>query len=180
MFRRDWRAPFAALALVLLSAVPVAGQDQGRVGLTMGYPSGIGVMVGLSERVALRPEISLAKTFIEGPGSGGSYLRVTDWELSVGLSAFVYLHRRENLRLFASPRLSCTRSGYTWHDIPEASEASWNLWQVSGTFGFQHALSRQFSVFGDLGIAYTHEGSARSRIIKRWGPRAGFGVILFF
>ena len=38
-----------------------AAQDAGKVGLTMGYPSSVGVIWNVAGRVALRPEITLSR-----------------------------------------------------------------------------------------------------------------------
>jgi hypothetical protein len=185
MFQEHGRETAVLLSVLLSTAVPAAAQDKGRVGLTMGYPAGVGLMFHVSDRFALRPEVSFTREVTEGPGSAGTYSTTTTWSVGVGLSVLFYLHETDNLRTYVSPRFSYGRVNSTWTTIlPPGAKgyggpgpSTEDSYQVSGSFGAQYALGRRFSVFGDLGIAYT---DLRSWNTRTWGPRAGFGAILYF
>jgi hypothetical protein len=184
-------------------------QDTPRVGISMGYPASIGVIWQVTDGVALRPEISFQKSsteFTESISFGLSVDGTLDattatskstsdfWQVSVGLSALVYLSRHDALRTYVSPRWayirdsSSTASGFS--DLRNfASTASGHL--VAGSFGAQYALGRKFTAFGEVGLAFTRTVTTPNDrqslfliggqdVSHTFGTRSAAGVILYF
>lgn len=193
--------------LVMLGAATHAqAQESGRFGITMGYPASIGFIWHLSDRVAIRPEISFSQNTADSTStivftSNGT--RVTtvsstaandQWTVGVGASALLYVGRWESLRTYVSPRFVYTRNSATSTEttsatvtsIQPASEFISQSYFVSGAFGAQYALGRRFGVFGEVGLGFSHNttdstqngaGTSRGHTI---GSRTGAGVILYF
>jgi hypothetical protein len=164
--------------LLLARAVAVAAQDQGRVGLTMWYPVGVGVVFGLSDRIALRPDFSLTRRVTEGITEN----TVNTW--GVGLSALLYLQKSDSLSTYVSPRVAFRRSTERWQQY-EPREVVIDSWQASGSLGAQYALVRRFTVFGEVGLAYTDQYSTGPiygffRKSQTWELRTIVGVTLLF
>jgi len=152
---------FMALALAFATARVAAAQDQGKVGLTMGYPSSVGVIWQAADRVALRPEISLSHVTGDSASSdflGPQPLSTNDSTgVGVGLSALFYLHRWDGLRTYVSPRFAYARTttSATTSSATSTSESTASSYLVSGAFGAQYALGRHFGLFGEVGFGYT-------------------------
>src|SRR5689334_16051836 len=83
--------------ILLLWSIGAWAKDQPKVGLTMGYPSAIGVLWQAAERVALRPEFTATRGSSEGlttdpiVGTSGTSTPSDNWQVGVGLSALFYL-----------------------------------------------------------------------------------------
>src|SRR5438067_11504419 len=98
------------LALTAIVVVPRAAraQNEPRVGLTMGYPSSVGVIWHMTNRVAVRPEITFARTTGDSIGNdlpGASPISTSDSTgVGTGISALFYVHRWDALRTYISPR----------------------------------------------------------------------------
>jgi hypothetical protein len=151
------------VAAALLSARTARAQDTPRLGLTMGFPTAVGVIWNLADRLALRPEMTISGTRGEssgsdvlGPNSGPS----TDgFQVGAGLSALFYLGRWDALRTYASPRFSYSHtsssatSGSTI--LASSSESTGSSYSTSGSFGAEYSIGRRFGVFGEIGFVYT-------------------------
>jgi len=164
--------------LLLSRAVAVAAQDQGRVGLTMWYPVGVGVVFGLSDRIALRPDFSLTRRVTEGITEN----TVNTW--GVGLSALLYLQKSDSLSTYVSPRVAFGRSTER-SPAYEPGEIVIDSWQASGSLGAQYALVRRFTVFGEVGLAYADQYLTKLdypffRKSQTWELRTIVGVTLLF
>jgi hypothetical protein len=155
-----------AVLAVLIPAV-VHAQDRPKVGLTAGYPSAIGVILNLTDGVALRPEISLSH--VSGDSGGGSVLgtpspsSVSDGTgVGVGLSALFYLHGKDSFRPYLSPKFSYARTSTSsstpsidTFSGPSTSEGTSSAYTASGSFGAEYSINRRFAVFGELGASYS-------------------------
>jgi opacity protein-like surface antigen len=192
-------------AFVLLSMTATAhAQDTGRVGLTMGYPAAIGVVWHVSERVAVRPELSWSDnsseststvTFtIQGISNTTTTRSTSDgWTVGVGASGLFYMRKSDGLSTYVSPRVMYTRSvsstsssNATGSLLPQPTEFRNSGYLASGSFGAQYALGRRFGVFGEIGLAYSRStnsnnlsvaGNNSSRTIS---TRSGAGVLFYF
>ncbi|HZT76028.1 MAG TPA: hypothetical protein VFA27_05185 [Vicinamibacterales bacterium] len=117
-----------AIGMLFVWTAAAAAQDAGQVGLTMGYPASIGVIWHVSDRVAVRPEISLQQiasmstsVITSSIGFGSDVTTVTNttqtttdqWAVGVGASALFYVHRWDALRTYVSPRFVYTRNAST-------------------------------------------------------------------
>src|SRR5881394_3551642 len=82
-----------------LSSTAAQAQDEPKIGLTMGYPSAIGVLWQLTDRVAIRPEVTATRGSSEGLstdpilGTAGTSTPSDNWQVAVGLSGLFYLTR---------------------------------------------------------------------------------------
>jgi hypothetical protein len=169
-------AAFLATIVVTLSPLVAWAQDDPKVGLTMGYPSAVGVLWQLSSRVALRPEFTLARTSIDMPPTIDPQAGVVSagstsdsWATGFGLSALFYIGRYDSLRTYVSPRFNYSRSsgstGLT--GMPESSNSDGWVYSTSGSFGAQYGLGRHFAVFGEIGGNYTASTTRTSLVESR-------------
>ena len=174
-----------AIAVTLVAAAAAKAQDRGSVGISMGYPASIGIVWHMSDRVALRPEISLQEvssrstsslTFTTGIGSSTTTTVATtesvndQWAVGYGVSALFYLQRWDALRTYVSPRFVYTRT--TSHSTTTTSPAvaalvgpqtnvdfASNTYLFSGSLGAQYALGEHFGLFGEVGASYSRQNS---------------------
>jgi hypothetical protein len=179
---------FLAAGLLFLARGTASAQDAGKTGVTMGYPSSIGIVWHASDRVAIRPELSIAGSSSES--SNSSFSAENDsWNLAVGVSALFYLRTYDRLKTYFSPRLTYARStnentssGITTSTITSTVTNT----GVSGSFGVQYGLSDKFSVFGELGVGFNHAkttGSTSQVTTSKgnsWSTRSGVGLIYYF
>lgn len=191
------RVAWGICALVGLLAAPAAAQAPDGVGVTMGYPSGLGVLWHLSDRFALRPEISVARGSSETTSTsvifGGTQSTTTefrDWNTTAGLSVLITLRDDDRLRLYAAPRLAYSR-GDVDRQSPTPSfaglETSTDAIQTSVSAGAHYQLHRRFAVFGELGLHYGRQtlesrfDTANSKTTS-WstGVRSAIGAVLYF
>jgi len=162
--------------VLTLSPLVVRAQDDPKVGLTMGYPSAVGVLWQMSNRVALRPEFTWSRTSIDTPATIDPQAGVVSagstsdsWTTGFGLSALFYISRYQNLRTYVSPRFNYSRSsgstGLT--GMAESSSSDTWLYSTSGSFGAQYGLGRHFAVFGEIGGNYTSSTLRTSLVESR-------------
>jgi hypothetical protein len=162
-------------ALVLAPRIARA-QDDPKVGLTMGYPSAVGVLWQMSNHVALRPEFTWTRTSIDLPSTTDPLLGTItasstsdNWTTGVGLSALFYVGRYDDLRTYLSPRFTYSRSsGSTGLGGTAASSSSdgW-VYSTSGAFGAQYGFGRHFAVFGEIGGNYASSTTRTSLVESR-------------
>jgi hypothetical protein len=196
------RIVLVVLGLAAVSAAPAAAQAPHGVGVTMGYPGGLGVLWHVGSRLALRPEVGLSRasttttTTTTFPSLFGAVTppmttstTQTDWTTTVGLSALVTLGDIDRLRLYAVPRVSWfTSSSKTSGATSIAGLASDNDGlQASGAFGAHYGLHERFAVFGELGVQYTRQTlsssfttSQSSARVTTTGIRSAVGVVVYF
>jgi len=180
------RLAAGGMSLLLLGASAAAAQEPSKVGITMGYPA-IGVIWQVSERVAVRPELSLSfgstASTTALPVQGVSVDReTTSWSTGTGVSVLFYLPKSDNLRTYVGPRVGYTRSSSDTDSLASTSSG----YSVAGMFGAQYSLGRRFSVFGEVGVGFSSQKSGSSSITTfdirshSVGTRTGAGVILYF
>ena len=176
-----------------LAAVSTAvAQDQAKVGITMGYPAAIGVLWRVSDKVAIRPELSLSGGSSESTGS--SFEAESDsWNISTGASVLFYLQIQDQLRTYFSPRFTYSRISTTNESSSFTTATSTTTGSSvggAGLFGAECSLGNKFAVFGEVGFGLNHTTTQGSSSIlpnnllpkqtgNSWGSRAGIGVIFF-
>jgi hypothetical protein len=184
---------FAGCILVGSLAAPAAAlaQEKGDTGLTMGYPTTVGFVYHVSDRLAIRPEISL----VASSGKSESPLSTTEgdtFSIGVGVSGIFYLKQWDKLRTYLSPRYTYSHGESTTTSTFDSlfAEDSENT-QTSkahtfmGTFGAQYAVHERFSVFGEVGASFARQRS-RSDLndlrstSNQFATRTAVGVILYF
>jgi len=174
------------LALCVLTiASPARGQERGDVGISMGFPGAIGVPYHVTDRIAIRPELSL--TFSSSSSDDEIALLTTESStVGVGVSGIFYLHRWDKLRTYVSPRYSYTRSKSTSESIfSGTSEGRIRSHVFTAVFGTQYALHDHFSVFGEVGAGVTsqHSSSLQNAVTVNtdsFSTRTAVGVIFYF
>lgn len=184
---------FLAVVFVIASATSGAAQeaDGGRIGLTMGYPTGIGIIVPLSERVAVRPEFTISFSSGESTSSSTTTVSTNDgWGIGGGLSGLFYLSTHDQLRTYLTPRVTYTRtrvdSGASGSaNVP--TETVNSSYSVAGSVGVEYRLQRRVAMFGELGYGYSRSeavfsgvGTRTVTVTRTSGLRTGVGIIVFF
>jgi hypothetical protein len=170
-----------AVCLFLLGSGAAAAQESGKGGVTMGYPASIGVVWHVSERLAVRPEVSLSITESSTSGLGSS--ETDSWVLGTGVSILFYMRKGDNLSTYLAPRFT-----YTRNDISsEFTNAGGTGYSLAGLFGAQYSLGRRFSVFGEAGLGFATQRSTSVTSLTEFTTRAhtlntrtGAGVIFYF
>ena len=169
------------VALLFLPSV-AAAQERGDVGVFMGYPN-LGFVWQVSDKVAIRPEISFSSTSTEIEsnfgGSGTSHI----WSVGFGASALLYLNDADRLRTYLAPQFTYNRADVETDDSINGTDS--DSYGFAGLFGAQYSLNDRFSIFGELGLGYSHSStesplSSTTSKSDRWSTRTGVGVILFF
>lgn len=102
------------------------------MGVTMGYPSSVGVIWHVAERFAIRPEVSFSTSTDENPistsvtfsgdsgsSSSSSGSRSTSTGVDVGLSALFYIGKWGALRAYVAPRFVYSRDRGTFEFTSE-------------------------------------------------------------
>ena len=199
----------STIVAAMLCTTAARAQDEQKVGLTMGYPSAVGLLWQVADRIALRPEATLAKGSSESlssnpiVGAAGSSAPSDNWQLGIGLSALFYVSRTDGLRTYVTPRFAYSKTSGSANlaGSPVSSTSDGRAYTTSGSFGAQYALGRHFGVFGEVGISYTTATTETSTVetittaigivptvftirsenhTHTVGTRSGAGVIFFF
>lgn len=156
-----------------------------KAGITMGYPASVGLLWHISDRVALRPELS----FTHSDSSSESLINDESnfWSLGTGVSVLFYSPVTDNLRTYLAPRFSYAR---TTGDT-NTTESTTDVYSIAGMFGAQYSLGRRFAAFGEVGLGYSRQsgssmttiGPVTTRVTNHGNAvatRTGAGVILYF
>jgi hypothetical protein len=187
--RIRWLALATASVLLLPSAA--SSQDGGKAGLVVTLPASIGVTWNVSPHVALRPDASFSGSWADSTTDpAGATATATNRAVGVGIAALLYLRRQEGLKLYVVPRFGYGRATSDGASPGSASHTSSTNYQVSGSFGAEHSLSRRFAIFGELGLSYSRVRTTNSRdqtiytgtksTTQALGTRASVGTILSF
>jgi hypothetical protein len=186
-----------ATMVAVVMAAPAAAQDAGSVGLTMGYPAAVGVVWHITERIALRPDVTLSTSTTESTSTIDSIFvpqvsttTSTSWSTAVGLSALLYLNSTDQLRFYVAPRAAYLRTSIDIDDDQPLASAFDNTstgFVAAGAFGVQYNAHERFAIFGELGAQYTSQSSTSEFLTSRTrgevrtaGLRSAVGVTLYF
>jgi hypothetical protein len=195
----------AAIAMVLMASAARA-QEQGQVGIAMGYPASVAVIWHVTDAIAVRPDVTFS-----GGHNESATVKSDSTNVGVGISGLIYIGTWESLRTYVSPRYSYGRSSSTIETtfpvdptlltiigltIPPASTTSTtSTMGLAGSFGAQYSLHKHFSAFGEVGFGYSKLTSTRSTSrttlfpdpsldtdpkASSWGTRSAVGVIFYF
>ncbi len=192
--RHEWIG-ITVLASTLAGAGPAAAQEKGQVGLVAGYPASIGVLFHVSDGVALRPAFTFSVTSSTNSYIGASQdqqsAETDSYSIGVSIDALFYVKKWDNLRAYVTPGFSYGHGSSTSSNpsFMYTNESTGNSYTVQGSFGAQYALSRRFSVLGEVGLAF---GDANSKNVpvggtggstsssKAFGTRGAIAVVFYF
>ena len=152
-----------ACALALAVARSASAQDEGRIGVTMGYPSAVGVLWRATEKIALRPEFTWTMSSADSSssdsiaGSTATSSPSTNWQAGAALSALFYVSRVNEFGAYLTPRLAYSRTSTTTNvsGSPTTTSSDGWAWTTSGAFGADYRLARHFGLFGEIGLSYS-------------------------
>lgn len=179
------RRSFVALFVTCLCAVPLtaSAQEKGKVGVTMGYPAAVGFLWHASEKIAVRPEFNFSHSSTDTPFGEGSSDSV-----GLGVTALFYTAKWDNVAAYIAPRFAWTHStGRSESDFGGdiENESNADSYNYSGSFGAQAWIGTRFSVYGEVGFAFSHGtadsslGSGESKG-KGFNIRSGVGAVFYF
>jgi hypothetical protein len=179
-----------ALGLVLGAVATAHAQEPGHVGLTIAHPAAVGFIWHATDRVAIRPDLSVSRTRSETRGSPGPFVTSSTARgssIGVGVSALVYLQPRgPRFRTYVAPRVGYSR-GQSTSVSPSGFEArsttTGRAWGLS--YGAQYLATDRFGVFGEAGLggSFTRLTSTATQLRTTghsWGTRGGVGVTVYF
>src|SRR5262245_53312204 len=178
--------PIAFIGLLLLAgtARTAAAQDRGRVALVIGLPAALGVVVDVTPRLAIRPELTFSTNTFDNPIEGG--FGSEQWSVGIGAAGLIYFTSRDGLRTYVSPRFLYTHSGATVGTLVNSVGTTSSGWSytTSGSYGAEYTLGRRFGVFGEIGLQYSRirilfvPGGTATLRSHGWNTRTAVGVLL--
>ena len=167
-------------AAVLLCASSASAQTAtSGIGITIGYPASIGVLVNTSDAIAVRPELSFTTTSI----SPTSDVKSTSHSFTIGADALFYLHTYDRVRTYVAPHLDYSHASSSGPSSSDVSITNHGI-GVAGSFGAQYTPTDRFGIFGEVGLGFTHSSLSSNTFgsggtVNGWGTRAGVGVIFY-
>ncbi len=169
------------LVFVLFLATSANGQQKGRTGLVIAYPTSVGFIWNVTDRIAVRPDASFSKTTSDSTAVPTASL--DSYSIETGLSALFYAKKWQDIAAYVAPRFAYSRLKTTNNLALGGSTVSWS-YPGSVSFGVQYAVAQRFSVFGEAGLEYSrfHSGSSFNTfpVTKTWKSKSGIGVVFYF
>ena len=169
-------AAMIGAAVVVLSGSSVLAQEGGQVGLTMGYPTAVGVVWHASDRVGFKGEVNFSHSSSELDGSPFLITRETHTDsFGFGVAGQFYISRNDDVSTYVSPRFAYSRITVTSEgsdfvtpldsiSVPSLDTRSeLSSYSFAGSFGAQYSPNRRFSVFGELGLNFARSRPSRHR-----------------
>jgi hypothetical protein len=164
--------------LFLVASTDASAQPARTIGVTMAYPASVGVLWQVSERFAVRPDVSVAWTSTDSSSTAVStgpfpplvFETSSDgYTVGFGVSALWTVARWDALRAYVTPRVGYRRSSSTVTTtttglppgvivgISPVTERTIKTtgYEVGGSFGAQYSLSERFALFGEVGFNYS-------------------------
>lgn len=148
----------------------------------MGYPSAIGVLWHIADRIAIRPETTFSSGSSDSSssnpivGTDTSSSPSDNWMVGVGVSALFYVTRADALRTYVTPRFAYSKTNTSTSTAGSSVSSTSDGWAytTSGSFGAQYSLGRHFGVFGELGVSYI-ASTTRTSIVETITTVVGVG-----
>jgi len=176
-------APIVPIVL-LLGVAGASAQDKGKTGITMGYPTSVGFVMHVNERVAIRPELNFSTGTTE---TEGLFASTSDgFTIAVGFSALIYIGEGDKLRPYVSPSYTFAHTSASSDSaIAGETESSSSSHTGAGAFGAQYSLHDRFTVFGEVGVGTSFSsqkigisgGRSETRVVS---TRTRVGVVFYF
>jgi hypothetical protein len=189
------------LAMAMACSRPALAQDE-KLGLTMAYPTAVGVLWQVNDRVAVRPEVSWLHHWVDNDDDGFAASTSDSSDFGVGISALVRLRQWGQVRAYVAPRFEASRiTIQTTYElralfppapatrVSETTETTITTYEGGASIGVQAAPAPHFGVFGEVGMMYARGKTSSSSLLdssssatrsNSVGIRSAVGVILFF
>lgn len=177
------------IGLFLFACGTAAAQEPGKTGVTMAFPGAIGIIWHATDQLAIRPDFFFSHSSVD---SSSSSITSSGWTLGMNISALFYMRKYEHVRTYFSPRFTYSRSRTTTTQpasqfvLPEVTSTTSSA-GGGGSFGAQYSPTPRFSVFGEIGLAFSHrETKPGSTTLPSgikgngWGTTSGVGVVFYF
>lgn len=175
------KASHLVFVFVFFVAASANGQEKGRTGLVIAYPTSVGFIWNVTDRIALRPDVSFTKATSESTAVPTASL--DSYSIETGFSALFYAKKWQDVAAYVAPRFAYSRSKATNTLASGGATVNWS-YPGSVSFGIQYAVGQRFSVFGETGLEYSrfHSGSSFSAfpVTKTWKSKSGVGVVFYF
>jgi hypothetical protein len=191
-----FRIRLLALAVAALATLPreAVAQTTRQLGLSIGYPTALGVLWQPSARIGIRPELALdfgdSESTVDFGGFGTSRTSSEFWQAGAGIRALFLVYREENLSLYVSPRYvylggkTTTERDASPGILTSGDDSTkTTTHRVAGSLGVRYALSSRFGVFGELGVEHGRSKLSESEFasrVTRTGIRSDVGIVFFF
>ena len=171
------------ITCVSFIAGSVTAQDKGQKGLVIAYPTSVGFIWNVSDRIAIRPDVTFTRNTSEQGIPVPSTPAVNSYSIETGFSALFYVKKWQDVSAYVAPRFSYSRSKTTNSSLLGGSTVNWS-YPASASFGVQYTVNERFGVFGEAGLEYIrfHSGSPFSvfPLTKTWKSKSGVGVVFYF
>ena len=178
MSRRLVAFVVAAAALI---AHGTANAQERSFGISMGFPTAVGVYLKVTDRFAVRPEFNFSKTKVEDDP--------TTWSIGTGVTGLLYLNSGNPLRTYVAPRFTYARQHIEAPGFFDLESVT-NRYSLSGLFGAQYLLGDRFLVFGEVGVRGEYSSSTETFTGPftftdeptgyTLGSTGGVGIVFFF
>ena len=173
------RQPLWILAFLLLVAVRANAQEKGQKGLVIAYPTSVGFIWNVTDRIAVRPDVTFTKSASVTPPTPS----VDSYSFETGFSALFFVKKWQDVSAYVTPRFAYSRSKTTNSGLAGGSAVIWS-YPASASFGVQYSVNQRFSVFGEAGLEYSrlHNSSpfVLFRTTNNWKSKSGVGVNFYF
>lgn len=184
------KSSFILMLTLIIPGMSFA-QKQGRFGFNLSVNSGsaIGVIYHLSDHFALRPSLSYARTTFEttatyADGLGGYVSRKvkqTEKTYGGGLGGLLYFPSSSDFTTYLGAGISYLKTErLVPDDFPSSADFKTGSISLNGSLGLQYALSKNFSVYGELGFNYINGDDDADFSVSGLSTRnSGIGIILY-
>jgi opacity protein-like surface antigen len=178
------------LVLALMNPGTSSAQKQGQFGFNLSVNSGpsIGVIYHVSDRFAFRPFVSYSKTTVERTYTYFDGFREISMQLEQknktyggGLSGLLYFPSSNEFTIYLGAGISYFKSVQDVFDFsPSPEQLKSDNISLSGSLGLQYAVSKNFSVYGEIGFDYITGDIADDVSINGLSTHnSGIGIILY-
>ena len=185
-------AALATATLIASFSLSFAQEDR-RVGVTAGYPAAVGVLWQITDRFAIRPDVSWSwsssesSSTIDVGGGFGTISSASSFEshtTTFGISGLWTIHREDALRVYLGGRAGYSRSTGTNTSTSanisigfpaltpvvttttRTTESRNEGYAASAMFGGQYQLVRRFATFGEIGVTYSSTESDSDNVTR--------------
>jgi hypothetical protein len=170
-------------------SAPVRAQERGQIGVVMEAPATFAVIFHPSNKVAIRPEVTLAhaSTELVQLTLGDTITKANEWAVNVGASALFYAARWDRVHSYLSPGFTFGHASVDTSSGSDQRESSAKTFSGKASWGVQFVAARKFSVFGEMGYRLSRskvptESPIGTLTTTTWsgGSRGAVGIIFYF